>query len=645
MRLSSVFGIVAVFTIAAVLCLLAAQISVTVIEDHSRQSVRDRLDSEGLTWAEVDSSGLQIFLAGTAPTEARRFKALTVAGGVVDAARVIDQMLVEDTADIAPPRFSLEILRNDSGVSVIGLIPAETDRDALISNIKAAAAGKNVADLLETADYPYPPAWEAALDYAISSLKRLPRSKISVDAERVVIKAITESPEEKRNVEVALARGVPKDVRLSLEISAPRPVITPFTLRYLIENGKGRFDACSADSEAARDQIISAAGDAGLTQKADCVIGLGVPSPQWSRAVATAIRALGELGGGSVTFSDADISLIAEEGTPQGKFDLVVGQLDAALPDVFALHAVLPPSADTGEVIPEFVATLSPEGLIQLRGRVGSETMRETADSFAKARFTSDAVHTTVRVVEGLPANWPLRVLAGLEALAYLSNGAVTVTPDMISISGNTGRSDASQKISGFLSEKLGEGEQFEIEVTYKEALDPVLGLPTPDECEAMVAEMQVNRKITFEPGSSKIDANGATIMDDIAEVLKKCGDIRMEIGGHTDSQGREVMNEQLSLERARSVLDELRARRVLTSNISAKGYGESQPIADNSTEEGREANRRIEFKLIRPEPVTDEQTTLESLAEPVEEETETDGDADEATDGGTEGQQEDSSE
>jgi OmpA-OmpF porin, OOP family len=49
-------------------------------------------------------------------------------------------------------------------------------------------------------------------------------------------------------------------------------------------------------------------------------------------------------------------------------------------------------------------------------------------------------------------------------------------------------------------------------------------------------------------------------------------------------------------------VLNAIMARRVLTSNLSAKGYGESRPIADNATEEGREANRRIEFRLILPE-------------------------------------------
>lgn len=76
---------------------------------------------------------------------------------------------------------------------------------------------------------------------------------------------------------------------------------------------------------------------------------------------------------------------------------------------------------------------------------------------------------------------------------------------------------------------------------------------------------------------------------------------MRLEIQGHTDSQGREEMNQNLSQARAQSVLNELRARRVVTSTFAAKGYGESTPIADNGTEDGREANRRIEFKLIRP--------------------------------------------
>ena len=621
MRLSSAFTIAGTFAGAAVLAVVAAGFAVSAIEDSSRRAVRDTLDRVGLVWADVDTDGLQLFLAGTAPSEALRFKALSLAGTVVDAARVIDQMLVEDAADIAPPRFAIEILRNDSGISLIGLVPAATDRDKLLADIASETDDVTVADLLDSADYPYPETWPAALRYAVRSLGKLPRAKISVSADRVEIKAMVDSTEAQRRIETDLARAAPDNVRLALAISAPRPVITPFTLRFVIDETGARFDSCSADTEETCERILRAAGKAGIQSKADCVVGMGVPSPQWARAAELAIAAVADLGGGTVTFSDADVALLAPEGTAQSLFDDVAGKLEAELPEVFALTATLPPPPDAAQpAAPEFVATLSPEGQVVIRGRVGSENSRETVRSFAKARFSSDSVHLTARVAEGLPRDWSIRVLTGLEALSYLSNGVVTVTPDNIGVQGNTGRKSASAEIAQFLAEKLGEAEKYTIDVTYKEALDPVAGLPTPDECEAQIAAIQAGRKINFEPGSAKIDAQGAAIMDDIADVLKKCGEIRMEIGGHTDSQGSEDMNVQLSLARARAVLDELRMRRVLTSSIDAKGYGESVPIADNGTEEGRETNRRIEFRLIRPEPVEDEQTALESLEEPGEE-------------------------
>ena len=603
MRLSSLFAILGVFVAAALISLVSARFAVAVIEETSKTSVLNALDDRGLIWAEIDIDGLQVYLSGTAPSEAARFRALSTAGSVVEATRVIDQMLVEERQNIAIPKFSMEILRNDGGLSLIGLIPVSMDREAFVSELRQSNQNEEISDFLEAANYPAPETWNDAITYAVRSLTFLDSAKISVNPERIAVTAITASQNEKASVEQQLARLTPDGFGLSLDISAPRPVITPFTLRFLIDENGPRFDACSADTQTASDTILAAAKVAGMTAEANCIIGLGVPTPRWSEAVAMSVAAVSELGQGAVTVSDADISILAAEGTEQARFDNVIGGLENDLPDVFSLKAVLLETQDVRDIENlEFTATLSPEGLLQLSGRLATPVDRTTVDSFAMARFRTDGVDMRARVDDGVPDDWTYRVITGLDALSHLSNGIVSITPDSVAISGATGEADANTSIAALLADKLGDSAQYDIKVRYQEALDPVATAPTPEECEAQLNAIKDARKITFAPGSARLDVTGKQIMDDIAEILRECGALTMEIGGHTDSQGRETMNQQLSQSRAQTVLNELRMRRVLTGEITAVGYGESEPIADNDTEEGREANRRIEFKVLHEE-------------------------------------------
>ncbi|MES0864553.1 OmpA family protein [Ruegeria sp. SCPT10] len=615
MRLPYVLSVSLIFVVSAGLSLLAASFAVTKIEETSEFAVRRALDLNGHDWAEVQSDGLRVVLTGTAPDEAKRFNALTAAGTEVDTSRVIDEMDVTLTTALAAPRFSTEILRNDSGISIIGLIPASEDREELVDRLNDLDPTVAVSDLMETADYPKPDGWDDAITYAISALSRLPRAKISASPGLVRVTAIADSQAEKERLEQALTRSAPPSLQIGLSISAPRPVITPFTLRYLIGADGGQFDACSAQDEKARDQIMAAAQSAGLTAPFSCTIGLGVPTPRWPEAASLGIKALAEIGQGSLTISDADMTLIAAQGTNPNVFDRVVGELENALPEVFALHAVLPePEAEGANEPTEFSATRSPEGLVQLRGRVGDETLRDMVDSYARATFGSEQVHTATRVVPDLPGDWPVRVLAGLEALSQLHNGALTVTTETVDLHGISHDEEAKARIARLLSEKLGDAQEFSLSITYVEPPEPEDALPDPEQCEEQIAQIQSASKIAFEPGSATIASDSRDTVNQIADILRDCGPIRMEIQGHTDSQGREEMNQQLSQARAQSILNELRGRRIPTSSYTAVGYGETQPIADNDSEEGREENRRIEFRLIRPAPTENTETGLEAL-------------------------------
>lgn len=589
---------------AAILSLAAAWVAADVIEERSRHAVKTALLSAGHDWAEVHADGLQVHLGGEAPTEATRFNAMSVSGQVVDAARVIDGITITPSEPLAPPKFSAEILRNEDGVSVIGLVPAAMDVEVLTEEIRRATKGSEVTSFLETADYPVPGGWVEAMEVGIDALGRMPRSKISIAAGLVIVNAISDSANQKRALESVMTRRVPDTVRLSLDISAPRPVLTPFPLRFLIEDGIARFDACAVDDDESEARIISAARAAGLEGEITCTHALGVPSSEWADAVVMTIDAVAELGGGTVTFSDADVTLRGTEDISQTEFDKVVGELESNLPDVFSLSSVLPEPvvAVEGEPAkPEFSATRSPEGQVQLRGRLPNQVVHSTVESFAQARFGVENVYMAARLDTNLPEDWPVWVLAGLRALSELDRGVVTVLEDRVAVRGVTGNKEASTEIASILTEKLGDAAVYDLKVDYDAALDPLTGLPTPAQCIGKIKALQGVTKITFGPGSTAVEGDSAGIVDRIAQVLKDCREVEMsiEIAGHTDSQGRETMNLELSEKRAGAVLEALQARRVLTGNITARGYGETTPIADNSTEDGREANRRIEFNLL----------------------------------------------
>lgn len=601
-RRSPALATIVVLAGAGGLCWMAATATARFIEERSLQDVSLALDSGGYDWAEVATDGLQVQLSGTAPNEVQRFRAVTQVAAVVDQSRIVDQMQVASPNAIEPPDFSIQLLRNDEGIQLIGLVPAETDRLDVVRSLQSETAAPQVVDLLNDADFPTPDGWEVALDFGLRAAQLARRAKISVTPGHVTVNAITDSAAEKARLATELRRMKPTDLVLNSEISAPRPVIAPFTLRFVIDEDGPRFDACAADDETGRDRILAAAREAGVTGPEGCTIGLGSPSPKWSDAAVQSIQALARIGAGTVTLSDADVALFAPASVQRDAFDATAGRLEQELPTVFSLLAELEQPVDADDGPPEFLASISPDGKLFMRGRITDDRMREAVDSFASSRF--DAVESTLRTDDTVPGGWTVRVIAGLEAVAALSNGTLTMTPDMLRITGTSGDHEASGHAAASLSQRLGAGARYELAIRYDERLDPELGLPTGEECAAQLNTIMSESAIGFEPNKSVIAGDPAETLQRLSDAMTNCAVFQIELGGHTDSQGSEGFNADLSRARAQAVLTAMTEAGIDTTNLTSRGYGESQPIATNETEEGREANRRIEFRLLSDAPV-----------------------------------------
>lgn len=112
---------------------------------------------------------------------------------------------------------------------------------------------------------------------------------------------------------------------------------------------------------------------------------------------------------------------------------------------------------------------------------------------------------------------------------------------------------------------------------------------------------IELKQKIFFFPNKSDIQERSFELLNEVAQALKSRANLRVRIEGHTDSRGPDAYNFKLSNERAGSVKEYLVGAGIDASRLEAKGYGENRPIDTNLTEEGRAANRRVEFNIIRP--------------------------------------------
>ena len=589
------FGILA-FGIALLVSLAAGLAFSEIIESRNARLATDAIARSGEDWAILSYDGSEVELTGTAPTMGHKLAAIAAVSEVVGRDRVLDGSQVASHVGKSRLLHSFRLLQRTDQAILYGKFPDAASRNTFLQTIKEVAPSARVLDYSSVSDSQPPESWNAAIGFAQEALRLRPDADLFFSEDLLKVSFLGDSEEYRARVTSSLERIKPGNIELDVSVPSPLPLLLPFKLEYSISSGSSKLVACHAESAADRDRIIRAAQSSGLSDTPACTLGLGAPDANWADTMILAVQTAATLGNASVNATGSDIVFAAGAGTADFAFQRAVRQLANGIKGNYNLKIVPPEQTAAKPPEVEYVAVKIGDGSVTLQGNLKNEQESEYLARYARALFKTSDVQKRDNFGKTVPDGWTDNLLLGLKALEMLDEGELVLGNDQARLRGTTNDLDANNA-----AKQLVASADFPFHADI-EFIVPGLQMelpPSPEHCIALVnAELESN-KILFGPGSDRLLASNFPTLSSIARLLIDCSHVRMEIGGHTDSQGREEMNKSLSLKRAEAVLDELSLRGAPVGNLLATGYGEEQPIASNATSEGRDINRRIEFRLL----------------------------------------------
>lgn len=340
------------------------------------------------------------------------------------------------------------------------------------------------------------------------------------------------------------------------------------------------------------------------------------------------VAALGQLEEGTLSVVGTTVTLTGVARTPT-EADAATGLL-GDLPEGYTANVDIT-SIDDGTP-PNFDVTYTAADGASVAGKLPAET--DTADIAAALGLGAVSGEPVQGIVgDGMVATEKLAALSGwlpeLEAMTFTStDNDVTVNavtaPGVDQALVEAGLAESLGGVSGLTvtaaSDLPDEGAIRTNQATGRDEVFtagfwlPVFDFASDiDTCNAQSSAALQADRVNFVTGSAQLDAQSVRAINSVASIIRKCladTDLNVEIGGHTDSQGAEDANLNLSIARADAVRTALIARGAAEAEIVAKGYGEAEPIANNETAEGRAANRRTTLTWFAPvveEPVAEQ--------------------------------------
>ena len=412
----------------------------------------------------------------------------------------------------------------------------------------------------------------------------LDKRRIAVDGRDVTFAAEAFS-EDGRFSAVASVEAVP-GVRLVDDQTRLVPEAKPFV--WSAERDVVRVTlGGSSPLPSSKDKLLEAArASLGGVEVVDQMhLSRGAP-PRFDNAALLLLDQIGKLKDGKITLTDNKVSLSGMARDLGGR-EAVAAALKN-LPEGYSI-------ATNDIKAPPYVfqAYKDPVAVtLTLTGYVPDNNVHAALVAAAGRKFFSEKVVDNLKASVGAPSGFAGAVVPALGALSRLSTGTLVVSDREVKLSGDALYDAAANQMRADLGKDFPQGWQYKAEISVKPASAPV----DATVCQQLFADLLSKGRIRFESGKADIVPDSAGLLDRLIETAMRCPTVNIEIAGHTDTDGEEGSNQALSEKRAQAVIDYLVRAGLSASRFIPVGYGSTQPLAGNETEDGKAQNRRIEF-------------------------------------------------
>jgi OOP family OmpA-OmpF porin len=410
----------------------------------------------------------------------------------------------------------------------------------------------------------------------------LDKSRVAVAGRDITFAADAFSEEGRRSA-VASVEAVP-GVRLVNDETRLVPEAKPFV--WSAERDVVRVTLSgSSPLPASKGKLLEAARAAlGGVEVVDRMnLSRGAP-PRFDSAALLLVDQVGKLKDGKITISDTKVSLSGMARDLGGREAIAAALKN--LPEGFSVAAneiKAPPYI--------FQAYKDPVAVtLTLTGYVPDNSVHAAIVAAAARKFFSEKVVDNLKASVGAPSGFAGAVVPALGALSRLSTGTLVVSDREVKLSGDALYETAPAQIRSNLVKDFQQGWQLKAEISVKPAAAPV----DATVCQQLFSELLGKATIRFVSGRANLDPDSAGLLDRLIETALRCPTANIEIGGHTD--GENAFNQTLSEKRAQAVMEYLVKAGLPAGRFAAVGYGSTQPVATNDTDEGKAQNRRIEF-------------------------------------------------